>query len=313
MDIHIEQLTIPATDGYKLAATLYSPEGQPAGPVVLINPATGVKQTRYERFARFLAERGMHALTYDYRGMGGSRTGPLRALKATMEDWGTRDLAGAVDWLVERFPRSPLLAVGHSSGGQLLGLTDRIQHVSALLTVGAQSGYWRHWEGTRRYQLAFLWYVAIPAATSLLGYFPSKRLGLGEDLPGGVAREWARWCRNPAYISDERGVPLRPHFDDFSGPLRAYSFSDDSSATRAAVDALTGFYRSARKERRHLTPAELGVDSIGHFRWLKEHFRPTLWEEMASWLRQHAVEVRPTVRRPQPGVPLPLTQPPHLV
>jgi predicted alpha/beta hydrolase len=312
MDIHIEQLTIPATDGYKLAATLYSLEGQPAGPAVLINPATGVKQALYDRFARFLAERGMHVLTYDYRGMGGSRTGRLRALKASMEDWGAKDLAGAVDWLVERFPGSPLLVVGHSSGGQLLGLTDRIQHVAALLTVGAQSGYWRHWEGIRRYQLAFLWYVAIPAATRLFGYFPSKRLGLGEDLPGGVAREWARWCRNPAYISDERGVPLRPHFDDFSGPLLAYSFSDDDSATRAAVDALTAFYRSARRQRRHLTPAELGVDAVGHFRWLKERFRSTLWEEMASWLSQQAVEVRPTVRRPLLGIPRPPTQPTHL-
>ncbi|HYO57017.1 alpha/beta fold hydrolase [Archangium sp.] len=312
MDVHIEQLTIPATDGFPLAATLYSPEEEAHGPVVLINPATGVKRTLYDRFARFLANRGMHVLTYDYRGIGGSRTEPLRRLPADMKDWGTRDLAGVVDWLVERFPRGPLLAVGHSSGGQLLGLTDRIRHFSALLEVGAQSGYWRHWSGPRRYLLAFLWYAAIPGAVRLLGYFPAKRLGLGEDLPGGVAREWARWCRNPEYISDEHGVPLRPHFDDFTGPLLAYSFSDDGFAPRASVEALLGFYRHARKEHRHLTPAELGVDTIGHFRWLRSDFSSTLWEAMASWLQRQSDVVRMAAGGVRPGAPELPTQPePH--
>jgi predicted alpha/beta hydrolase len=312
MGIHFEKLTIPSTDGFRLAATLYSAEGEAPRPVVLINPATGVKRILYDGFARFLTGRGMHVLTYDYRGIGGSRTEPLRALRANMWDWGTRDLAGAVDWLVEQFPQSPLLVVGHSSGGQLLGVTDRIQHVSALLTVGAQSGYWRHWEGARRYQLAFLWYAAIPVTARLLGYFPAKKLKLGEDLPGGVAREWARWCRNPNYISDERGVPLRPYFDDFRGPLRAYSFSDDRFAPRAAVEALLGFYRNARKEHHHLTPADLKVDEVDHFGWLRERFRPTLWEEMASWLEQQAAEARPVGGSARPGVSQPPTQPSSL-
>jgi predicted alpha/beta hydrolase len=312
MDIHFEKLTIPATDGFKLAATLYSSEGESKRPVVLINPATGVKRTIYERFARFLAGQGMHVLTYDYRGIGGSRTEPLSALRARMMDWGTRDLAGAVDWVVEQFPGSPLLAIGHSSGGQLLGMTDRIQHVSAMLAVGAQSGYWRHWAGPRRYQLAFLWYAALPVAVRLLGYFPAKRLGLGEDLPGGVAREWARWCRNPNYISDERGVPLRPYFNDFSGPLLAYSFSDDRFAPRAAVEALLGFYPRARKAHRHLSPADLNVDAIDHFGWLKESFRSPLWEEMASWLLQQASEPHPAASGVQPGASHSPAQPPFL-
>jgi predicted alpha/beta hydrolase len=312
MDIHFEKTTIPATDGFRLAATLYSPDEEAAYPVVLINPATGVKRGIYDRFARFLAGRGMHVLSYDYRGIGGSRTKPLRALHASMVDWGTRDLAGAVDWLVEQFPRSPLLAVGHSSGGQLLGLTDRIQHVSALLTVGAQSGYWRHWDAPRRYQLALLWYAAMPAAARLLGYFPAKRLGMGEDLPGGVALEWARWCRNPNYISDERGVPLRPYFGDFAGPLLAYSFSDDRFAPRAAVEALLGFYHRARKEHRHLSPADLKVDAIDHFQWLRESFRPTLWEDMATWLEYQASEAHPAARELQAGASQPPPRPSHL-
>ncbi len=191
-------------------------------------------------------------------------------------------------------------------------MTDRISRLSALLTVGAQSGFWRLWSGPRRYLLAFLWHIGMPGAVRLLGYFPSKRLGFGENLPGGVAREWARWCRHPDYMIDAHGQPLRPHFDDFDKPLLAYSISDDGFAPRSAVEALHGFYRNARKTLRHVTPAELGVESIGHFRWLRDPFRSTLWEDMATWLEQQARENRqlpaqvalPTATDSPPAPPL---------
>jgi predicted alpha/beta hydrolase len=122
MSIHTESIDIPATDGFSLGATLYSPETENADtPVVLISPAMAVKQTLYRGFARFLAERGFRVVTYDPRGIGRSCPRSLRGFPATMRDWGTKDLTGVIDWLTERFPRSPLLALGHSSGGQLLG------------------------------------------------------------------------------------------------------------------------------------------------------------------------------------------------
>jgi predicted alpha/beta hydrolase len=295
MQAMTETLTIPATDGFALAATLYTPEAPRSGrAVVVINSATGVKRTLYDKFACFLVGRGLTVLTYDYRGMGGSLPRPVSQFQATMQEWGTKDFAGVVDWVSQRFPGQRLLVVGHSVGGQIVGLTERNRRVSAMLGVGAQSGYWRHWPGPRRYALAFLWNLAMPAASSVLGYFPSKRIGFGENLPGGVAKEWARWCRHPDYMTDESGAPLRPHFDAFDKPVLAFSFSDDSFAPRAAVDALLGFYRNAQKTHRHLTPAELGQKEVGHFRWLRESVRDNLWREMAAWLEQQADAVRQT-------------------
>jgi predicted alpha/beta hydrolase len=287
MDTRKEMLSVPATDGFRLAATLYTPEGEEKHrPVVLINSATGVKRSLYDKFAQYLAAQGLNVLTYDYRGIGESIPGPLREMKASMQDWGTKDLAGVVDWVEERFPGQRLVVVGHSVGGQIVGLTDRNRRISAMLAVAAQSGYWRHWSGPRRYALAFVWNVAMPVASGLLGYFPSKRIGFGEDLPGGVAREWARWCRHPDFIVDEQGQPLRPHFDVFDKPVLGYSFEDDSFAPRPAVEALLGFYRNAPKEHRHVAPADVGARAIGHFLWTKDRFRDSLWQQMASWLKQ---------------------------
>jgi predicted alpha/beta hydrolase len=45
----------------------------------------------------------------------------------------------------------------------------------------------------------FFTHALIPAASALFGFLPMRALTGGEDLPGGVALEWARWCRHPRY------------------------------------------------------------------------------------------------------------------
>lgn len=47
------------------------------------------------------------------------------------------------------------------------------------------------------------------------------------NLPPGIAKQWARWCRSPHYVSDDAGGPLRPYNEQLRAPLRLYSFTDD--------------------------------------------------------------------------------------
>ena len=49
----------------------------------------------------------------------------------------------------------------------------------------------------------WLWYVAVPVATALCGYFPGKRLRKVGDLPAGVIAQWRRWCLSPDYVGSE--------------------------------------------------------------------------------------------------------------
>ena len=134
--------------------------------------------------------------------------------------------------------------------------------------------------------MAGLWWGLLPAATALCGYFPSRGLGLGEDLPKGVALEWARWCRNAEYFVDEAGRPLRPHFASVEAPILAFSFADDPFAPRTAVDQLLSFYTSASVTHRHVVPRELGLRGVGHFGFFRESCREALWEECVRWLRR---------------------------
>jgi predicted alpha/beta hydrolase len=270
-------ITLPATDGYALAGSLFAPDEAPER-VLLVAPATGVRRRLYDAYAEYLASLGFGVVTWDWRGTGDSRPPRLRGFSATMSDWARRDLAGVIDWAGACFPGARLFALGHSFGGQGVGLAHNAGRLEGLLAVAAQSGWWRHWPAGQRWKYALLWHALMPAATHLLGYFPARRLGTGEDLPRGVALEWARWCRSPDYLGDWAGHQA------LRAPILALSFGDDPFAPRAAVEALLARYGSPRKEHRHVSPAEHGGAPIGHFGFFREGRVPALWAQTADWL-----------------------------
>ena len=82
-----EIVSIPS-EGATLSGTLFRPDGDIAA-ALIIHPAVGAPQGFYRAFAEWAASEGRLCLTYDYRDMGASATGPLRASKAGFVDWGS--------------------------------------------------------------------------------------------------------------------------------------------------------------------------------------------------------------------------------
>jgi predicted alpha/beta hydrolase len=276
-------VTLAATDGHPLTATLFEPD-RPNGIAVQINPAYAVTRGYYTAYARYLALRGFTVLTYDYRGTGGSVDPQWRGDKPTMRHWGERDVAGAIDWMTSRYPNYRHVHVGHSAGGQLLGLASNNRKVEALLTIGAQAGPWKNWDFPHRLVTLAWFHAVVPVVARLSAVFPALRRN-GFDVPPGVALEWARWGRGPHYISDERGQPLREYFERYTGRVRLYHITDDPEyAPRRAVQALAGFYRNARVEVLHRSPADWGARRIGHFGFFRSQMPRFAWEETARWL-----------------------------
>lgn len=277
---------IGTRDGVTLGGRLFQPAVSSTGrrAAVVIAGALAVGQAYYAAFGRHLAERGFHALTFDYRGIGASRCSTTFR-DARLREWGERDLEAVIDWLAREHPGS-LLGVGHSLGGQMFGLAESSRRMDGLVTVAAQSGYWGHWPARLQVPMALLWYVALPGATRLFSRFPAERLGIGEDLPQGVALDFARWCRHPDYLVDARNQPLRSGFRAIEAPILAYSFCDDLAAPAPAVDALHRWFENASTARRCVQARELGLGSIGHFGFFRERFRTSLWAEAAEWLEK---------------------------
>jgi predicted alpha/beta hydrolase len=277
-----QELSIPATDGFPLAATLHTPAGNAKGAIV-INSAMGVRRGVYSAFAAHLAAAGYAVVTYDYRGVAGCAARVARNARLTA--WGELDFAGVLRWTRETYPEAPIGCVGHSLGGQILGLTPEARHVAAFLGVAAQSGYWRHWQKRHWPKLLLSWYFLVPVLTGTLGRVPGAFVG-GTDLPKVAARDWARWCRTPHYMSDDEGRPLRPFFDTVRCPALFYAMADDDYAPLSAVRAVAEWYTAAKPTVELLAPRDWGAASLGHFGFFRREAPVALWQKTASWFER---------------------------
>lgn len=288
-----ELVEFAAADGYLLRGQFRPAVGVPPRLAVLINPATGVLARYYDRYAEYLASRGCSVLTYDYRGIGASRNGPIRKLRATKFDWGNLDCDAALRHLRERVPGTPLAVVGHSIGGFLLGLAKENVHVERAFFVGAQYAYWRDYLAQKRFGLFLRWHVFMPLVTALLGYFPGRRLDWLEDLPRGVAYEWGFRLR-PHFDAFYHRLPHAAHPDDlhtarrqfagFAGKILSVSTADDEYATPRAVERLLSWFESASSRHVSIDGKLAGPPGIGHFGFFHDRLREVLWPQSADWL-----------------------------
>ena len=273
-------IRIPATDGFPLAATLYG-SASGAKSLVTLNPATAVPRKFYREFAEWLAARGHLVLSFDWRGMGDSTP----KTDAHMRDWGERDLPGILAWAEKEHPDLPLVGFGHSAGGQMLALAEGADRYRAFVGVAAQSGYYKHWPAPSRWRRGLDWHVMMPLVSGMFGRVPGW-MGLGHDLPKGVAREWARWCRHPDYILSDDTVARRARLAKLSFPFLSYGFTDDAYGPKAAVDWWAAQLPNARVERRHVAPADIGVRHVGHFGFFRRKQGGALWEPTAEWIER---------------------------
>jgi predicted alpha/beta hydrolase len=291
-DVFIDDITFPATDGYLLGATLFLPRGAKRH-AVLINSATAVPRKIYRGFAGYLARRGCAVLTYDYRGIGDSRQKSmvgfnqpksLVGFKASMADWAALDVTAAVAWMRERYKTLPLNYVGHSFGGQALGLLANNSEVSRALLIAAQAGYWKLMASPERYRVyALLNFIGIPLAR-FMGYAPGWS-GIGEDLPKDAFLQWVHWVMSPRYLFDDPKLTALPNFAKYQGAMRALCLSDDPWATRPAVELLCSGFTAIKPDILTITPADAAVTKIGHLGFFRAEHRDTLWRGAAEWIQ----------------------------
>ncbi len=279
----VSDVSFSARDGRALVGRLHRPAKAPEAAAVLLS-GTAIPQGFYARFASYLSERSIAVLTFDYRGIGRSRTEPLRKVRATMTDWAQHDIDGALGWLKEQFPGIPRTAIAHSFGGQALGLSPTAREgIDRAVLIASGSGFVGLYPLPARLRNVAVFHALLPAAAATLGYWP-KDLGLGDGLPGGVAREWARWCRSPGYLTAH--VPSGQRFHgELEIPMLALGVTDDDYAPPAAVDALLSWYARATIERRMVSPESLGVPVIGHFGFFREAAGGKLWADVARFVR----------------------------
>ncbi|MGS2740165.1 alpha/beta hydrolase family protein [Sinomicrobium sp. M5D2P17] len=266
---------LPTPAGYTIVAKEFACAAHPKGVVVIV-PATGVKQSYYYKFAGFLRNKGYTTFTFDYGGIGASRKGPLQNFRTSATAWAKNDIEEVIRFAGKKYPEVKLTLIGHSIGGQLIGLAPSSVLADRILLVAAQNGYWKFWKGAGRLRMLLNWYFLFPVITKIFGYFPGKKLGVMEDLPEGMVREWRKWCVTPDYLFgyyEEEAL----FFHKFRGKLFVYSIEDDRFAPEEAVHWLSRKYANTGMEKRHLIPADFGLEKIGHFGVFKSKNKSHFW------------------------------------
>ena len=283
MEIIGEKIIIKARDEYPLAATHWQNK-HPKG-IVVINAGTCVDQQFYFRFAHWLAQQNYDVLTYDYRGVGESAPANLKGFKASIVDWGQLDIPGIIDWMGAKYPNQQKYMIGHSMGGQVIGLADNINQIDKVIAFVPSYGNWQNNAAKGRWKRGLHWATLFPLAVLRNGYFPASSMGMGNDWPRGVTWDWWSWGirRLPhATIMDNRGI--KHYYSEVKVPIKAYFTIDDLIATERCIPHYKVDFANTDLEVVMLHPADYGVEKIAHMGM----FSPKcigLWEEVLGELQ----------------------------
>ncbi len=292
-----------AADHYPLAGTLYpGATSAPPAACVVINAGAGIPATYYSRFAAWLAAGGVPVLTYDYRGIGSSRPASLRGFQASVEDWGSKDCAAAISTLAGTYPGVPVVLLGHSVGCFATGFLHDPAPVAAMVFVAPHTGYYGDYASRQRPGMWLAWHAMMPLVTRAVGYFPGRRFGLPEDLPRGVALEWAarrrpdfRWnLLLPDGTPDAaRHAALQQRFAAFRGSALSIRMADDAFSTAAGEARIEGLFSGVHFEHAVFDPAACGTPAIGHFGFFRSRARDALWPRVRDWIAGRSWMERP--------------------
>ena len=138
-----------------------------------------------------------------------------------------------------------------------------------------------------------LWHALMPAVTRLVGYFPGRRLHLLNDLPAGIALEWANRRRpdfwwNKLMPDGQLDIQWKDsalnRFLAVHASTLALRFTDDAFATEAATSRILGLYENCPAIQMVFGPVDAGGQKIGHFGFFRSRFRETLWPAVLAWL-----------------------------
>ena len=286
-EIETYSLSIMTDRSQALAATVYRPK-RAVKKAVMIAPATGIKRQFYHNFATYLAEHGFGVVTFDNEGIGDSLTTDLAKSDASLISWGRYDMPAVLDALQDEFADASYHLIGHSAGGQLIGLMPNYESITSVFNVACSSGCIKNMKMPYKLKAKFFMDIFIPINNLMLGYTASDKVGMGENLPKHVARQWREWCNGEGYIKTAFGKSIHTHFyDDIAIKSLWLGFSDDDIANSKNMDDMIRVFSQMPVEKRFFDPKEFGVDNIGHMLYFSRRTNtkaPELWQMAVDWV-----------------------------
>ena len=275
----MQQIQIRVQENDSVAATFFPANNEnKLYRSVIVGPAAAVSQTYYQGFCEYLANAGFDVMSFDFRGIGQSKTRHIREYRDIgFLAYAEHDYPAVVNTMLEKVPDQKLFIVGHSVGGWMPALTKISGKIDGLITVAALSGYWRLMARPARYLHFLAWYLIAPLTIKLYGYWPGWA-GMKADTSAALGLDFAHWAKKPGFIFDEPRINATEHANRFVGHLHLFQIADDTWGTPAAVKAVHDRYPNAKTRAIEVVePKEHGIPFIGHFNFFRSAHRNSLW------------------------------------
>lgn len=280
----IEEFETTCEDGIKLKGTLLIPKNPKA--LIQFNSGTATKKEFYLSFLTYLTEHDYLCCLWNYRGC--EQNDNLKNSDFTFSDYGTKDMPAIKTYLSNRFSNLPFLFIGHSAGGQQIGLINNLDNIKGNINIGVSTGYYPNMPFGYRMKAYFFFYLFSPVSAFINKYVKAKPYGLMENLPKKVVFEWRDWLEKENYFFDDKfygkTVPTG-HFKNFKFPIHVYYSTDDpvSNAKNSST-----FWSHVKSEKgicfTELSPQKFGLKSIGHFGYFRKSMKDKFWEDIVTRL-----------------------------
>ena len=280
-----KEIKIVCEDGFPLAGTLYKTE-QLRG-AIMIAPATGIKKQFYHSFASFLAKNGYGVITFDNRGIGESKNGSINGVNASLVNWGKLDMTAVFKTLKSQFRNTTYHLIGHSAGGQLIGLMENAGELQSVFNYGSSSGSLKFTNYPFKIKAMFFFNCFIPISNLFFGRTNSHWFGMGEPLPKLVSSQWRRWCNGNGYVEEEFGKSIQSHlYNHLILPSLWVRSNDDEMATIGNVKDMIRVYSLSQARIITINPEDFGYREIGHMKFFSSK-KMKLWDFALKWLNEN--------------------------
>lgn len=240
--------------------------------IILILPALGMSSKHYLHFGAFLSEKlPAICVCADLRGLGLSSVRVSKGVDFGYEDI-VNDIKDIMTVIWENFSGKKTYIIGHSIGGQLaaLYLAREKPPIDGMLTIASCSIYYKGWgEGLNGYTL-LLQTQLVGILSSILGYFPGKKVGFGATEAKTLMTDWSRLARTGKFLPANATCDYEKLLPEIKLPIRSFAIEKDNFAPVAAIHYLGKKFDPTKTGWKCVViPQRHGEIKLNHFNWLK--------------------------------------------
>lgn len=277
----MQAITLSVNPHYQLPSWLF-PVEQPRIQLLLM-AALGVGARFYWPLAQALATHDIQVLLLEQRGHGESGL-----LASRRSNWGfaaalQEDIPAALDFLQLRH-EAPVYCMGHSLGGHYAAMAAGLypNRIAGVVIAACGSPWYPAFEPPVSNQIRWLC-RAIPALTTVLGFYPGNQLRFGGREAAQLMRDWALLAKTNRYAGRDLPADIDQRIGRFGGPLLSVRMDNDSYAPERAMAAVSDKFTASKVTKVLLSEQDIG-DRADHFRWARKP--AAVADAVAVWLQQ---------------------------